>query len=166
MSFKMIPLMIYFDSLWAGSSTCWSFKQRCWIPNSQQTINIKRKISPCSQVERHSHRETYKPCMCALRLFGDTNSWGENWCITAELPPHLAMSESECLFHLQQRDTQQSRALQRAGFPSVLMAQSPLKLDSFSHHASGNNLIKGQLRAADAHHSILDDPQSTNTESK
>ena len=55
---------------------------------------------------------------------------------------------------------------QSARSPTVLEAQSPLKLDSLFHHASGNNLIKGQLRAKEAHHPILDDPQSTDMESK
>lgn len=55
---------------------------------------------------------------------------------------------------------------QKARSPTVLEAQSPLKLDSLFHHASGNNLIKGGLRAKEAHHPFLDDPQSTNMKSK
>lgn len=45
---------------------------------------------------------------------------------------------------------------QSVGSPSVPLAQSPLKLDSLFHHAWGNNLIEGQLRAKDTHQPILD----------
>lgn len=50
--------------------------------------------------------------------------------------------------------------------PLLSGAQSPLKLDSFLHHARGNNLIKVQHRAMVAYHPILDDSQSTNMASK
>lgn len=50
--------------------------------------------------------------------------------------------------------------------PFALGAQSPLKLDSFLHHARGNNLIKVQHRAMVAYHPIPDDSQSTNMVSK
>lgn len=79
---------------------------------------------------------------------------------------HVCRSQTLSACFTSSRDTQQSGALTRARSPTVLEAQSPLKLDSLFHHASGNNLIKGRLRAKEAHHPILDDPQSTNMKSK